>query len=73
LPLVLLLIFGIGRAASRAGGSPSWIPGIIASLGLVVTVFFGLFAALFILAGTQLLAKRRSGKTFGIVAACPTS
>jgi hypothetical protein len=68
--LVLLLIFGIGSAVTGANKTPAWLPGFLAGLGIVFSVFAALFAVLFILAGTKLVGHRRSGKVWGIVAAC---
>ncbi|HUR63956.1 MAG TPA: hypothetical protein VM241_05700 [Candidatus Thermoplasmatota archaeon] len=68
--LIFLALFGIGTAATGASGAPRWLPGFLAGLGVVFAVFVGLFAALFLVAGFQLLHRRRSGKVMGIVAAC---
>lgn len=67
----LLFVFGVGTVATQDTtdeGTPEWVPGVVASLGIILTILFAIVAIVCIAAGVMLLNRKRSGKTFGIIA-----
>lgn len=67
--LVFFFIFSIGTAATKAGGAPGFVPGIIASFGLIFVVIAAGLAALALTGGIKLLNRKRSGKTLTFIVA----
>jgi hypothetical protein len=66
---VFLVMFGIASAVTGATGTPSWIPGFLAGLGIFIALVPAALAVLCFLAGAKLLARKRSGKALGIITA----
>lgn len=67
--VIVLLIFSVANAATRAGGAPAFVPHLLASLGILIAVVLGGLAALAIVGGSKLLHRKRSGKTITFVVA----
>lgn len=67
--VVLLFAFSIGTAATKAGGAPSFVPHLIATLGLFFVAIIGAVAVLALVGGIKLLNRKRSGKTLTFIVA----
>ena len=67
--LVVLAMVIMASALSNGAGAPGFVPGIIASFGLLFVVILGVLAAVGLLGGMRLLKLRRSGRTFSYACA----
>lgn len=67
--LVILLMVGLSSALTSGAGAPDFVPGIIASFGLLIVLPLAALAIVAILGGFRLLANRRSGRTLTYVSA----
>jgi hypothetical protein len=67
----VLFTFGVGTVATQSttrDGTPGWVPGVVAGLGLIIGILFALIGATAIAAGIMLLQKKPAGKLWGIIA-----
>lgn len=69
LAIVFLFAFGIGSAATKAGGAPSFVTGMLAGMGMFLGILAAGLAVLAIVGGVKLLNHKRSGKTLTFIVA----
>lgn len=70
--LAVLFIFTVGSAAiddSESQGTPEWVAGAAASMGVLIGGILAVVAVIAILGGVRLLGHKRSGKILTFVAA----
>jgi hypothetical protein len=67
--LAVLLLVALSSALTSGAGAPGFVPGIIASFGLLILIPLAALAVVALLGGFRLLARRRSGRTLTYVSA----
>jgi hypothetical protein len=68
----VLFIFTVGSAAindSEGQGTPEWVAGAAAGMGVLIGGILGIVAVIAIVGGVKLLAHKRSGKILTFVSA----